>query len=198
MAAAAAAAGPSNLNNIFIIGLTLLGVLLAAGYWWMENQKLADKNEQVAQRQKEADKLETIIKDVEDYQKRKDNLQKRIDLINQLKQNQKGPVKVMDRISQDLPDLVWLDKMSVSGGTIQLSGRGLNPNAVANFVEAVKNDPLFDEPELSNLTQVSVAPLVYSFDMTFHFSYSQPGAAGGATGTDTTGTGATSTSTAKK
>ena len=198
--AAAAAAGPSSLNNILIIGLTVLGLLAAGGYWFFENKKLNDEKELVASRQKEADKLEAIIKDVEDYQKRKDSLQKRIDLINQLKQNQKGPVKVMDRISQDLPDLVWLDKMTMSGGTITLSGRGLNPNAVANFVEAVKNDPLFDEPELSNLTQVSVAPLVYSFDMTFHFTYAAPsseGAAGATTGTDTTGTGASST-TAKK
>ena len=124
----------------------------------------------MAQKQAEATRLEQIIKDVEDYQKQKDNLQKRIDLINQLKQNQKGPVQMMDHISQDLPDLVWLDKMTVSGGMVTIDGRGLNPNAIANFVENVKNDPMFEEPDLSSVTQVSATPLVYGYDMKFHFT----------------------------
>ena len=38
-------------------------------------------------------RLDKIIKEVEDYQKQKDKLQKRIDLINQLKQNQRGPMR---------------------------------------------------------------------------------------------------------
>ena len=61
------------------------------------------------QRKAEAQKLESAINAVNDFQKKKDSLQKRIDLINQLKQNQKGPVRIMDQVSRDLPDLVWLD-----------------------------------------------------------------------------------------
>jgi Tfp pilus assembly protein PilN len=102
----------------------------------------------------------------------------------------------MDRVSQDLPDLVWLDKMTMSGGLITLNGRGLNPNAIANFVEAIKKDPLFEEPDLSSMNQVTVNPPVYNFDMTFHFVYapkSEAGAPGTATGTGTTGTTGTTT-----
>jgi Tfp pilus assembly protein PilN len=202
-AISATAAGPSNLNNVLIIAGLAIGVLLGGGYWWMRNNALKEKQATVASKETEAQRLDAIIKEVEDYTHRKESLQKRIDLINELKQNQKGPVKVMDRVSQDLPDLVWLDTMQMQGGVITLSGRGLNPNAVANFVDNIKNDPLFEEPELQHLTQASVSPLVYNFDMTFHFSYApkgEAGAAGGAgtttTGTSTTGTtGTTSTST---
>src|SRR5688572_207964 len=144
----------------------------------------------VTVRRAEAQKLEAIIAEVEAFQRRKDSLQSRIDLINQLKQNQKGPVRIMDRISQDLPDLVWLDRMNVNAGRIILNGRGLNPNAIANFVENVKNDPYFEEPELNNVNQVSAQPLVYGFDMSFGFTY-QPktdGAAPGTAGTAATGT----------
>ncbi len=110
----------------------------------------------------------------------------------------------MDRISQDLPDLVWLDTMTMQGGLISISGRGLNPNAVANFVDNVKNDPLFEEPDLQHLTQAGTAPVVYTFDMTFHFSYApkgETGAAGGSgatTGTSTSGTTGTSSTAGKK
>jgi Tfp pilus assembly protein PilN len=200
-AAAAAVAGPGNLNNVLVIAGILLGLALGGGWWFLKNRTLKDRQAAVATKTAEAQRLETIIKEVEGYQKQKESLQKRIDLINELKQNQKGPVRVMDRISQDLPDLVWLDRMEMSGGSIKLIGRGLNPNAIANFVENIKNDPLFEEPDLSAVTQTSVAPVVYQFDMTFHFSFAPKGeaaAAGAATSTGTTGTTSTGGTAGKK
>jgi len=182
---AAAGPGASNINNILILALLVLGALAALGYWFLTKRTLDERENTVEQRTLEAKKLEAIIKEVEDYQKRKDSLQQRIDLINQLKQNQKGPVRIMDQISRDLPDLVWLDRMDITGGRISLSGRGLNPNAIALFVENVKKDPYFEEPQLGTMAQVSGTPVVYSFDMTFAFSYAPKGVEGTAAATTT-------------
>jgi Tfp pilus assembly protein PilN len=198
-----AAAAPGNANNVLAVGLSLLGIILAAGYWFLANRRLADAEDRVKSRTEEAKKLETVIKAVEDFQHQKDNLQARIDLINKLKQNQKGPVRVMDQLSRDLPDLVWLDRLELKGSTISLVGRGLNPNAIALFVANIKNDPYFEEPNVGGVTQVSPTPLVYGFNMDFGFSYTPkvPGAAPGAAGTTTTAgttTGTTTTGTAKK
>lgn len=193
VAAATAGPGASNLNNILIVALLLLGVLAALGYWFVKKNQLSERKETMALRETEAQKLEQVIKEVEEYQRQKESLQQRIDLINQLKQNQKGPVRIMDQISRDLPDLVWLDRMEITGGTITLAGRGLNPNAVALFVENIKNDPYFEEPQLGTLTQVSTNPVVYSFDMTFAFSYAPKTAAGTPAPTTTAPTTATTT-----
>ena len=182
--------GGTNINNILIGVLAVLGVLAALGYWFWNKRIRDQRQETVVQRTAEAQKLEAIIKEVDEYQKRKDNLQQRIDLINQLKQNQKGPVRIMDQVSRDLPDLVWLDTMDVSGGRISLAGRGLNPNAIALFIENIKNDPYFEEPQVGAVTQISNVPLVYSFDMNFAFTYA-PKTAAAAAGAPT----ATTTST---
>lgn len=192
----AAAGAPGNLNNILIIGLIVVALVVSGGWWLLKQRTLADKNEQVRTRKQDADRLESIIKDVAQYQTQKDNLQKRIDLINQLKQNQKGPVRIMDQISKDLPDLVWLDSMVVDPAKIALTGRGLNPNAIANFVSNIKDDPYFEEPNVGDITQVSASPLVYSFNMDFAFSYTpKASVAAGAPGTAaTTSAGTTSTS----
>jgi Tfp pilus assembly protein PilN len=201
---AAAAAGPSNLNNVLVAGGMILGILFAVGWWFLRSRALAERQETVANKSVEAQRLEAIIKEVEEYQKRKDGLQKRIDLINNLKQSQKGPVRIMDQISKDLPDLVWLDKLSMSGGLISIEGRGLNPNAIANFVENIKSDSFFEEPDLSSMTGASVSGKtpVYTFVMTFKFTYApkgDAGAAGAATGTaGTTGGSATSSGTGTK
>lgn len=177
-AVSAAGAGAANINNILIIGLLVLSILGSLAYWWWYKRDLTRLTETAEQRQSEAAKLESIIKEVEEYQKRKDSLQTRIDLINQLKQNQKGPVRIMDQISRDLPDLVWLDQMTLDKGQVTLAGRGLNPNAIALFIENIKNDPFFEEPQVGRMTQTSAAPLVYSFDMKFGFTYQPKNAAG--------------------
>jgi type IV pilus assembly protein PilN len=203
-AAAAAIPGgggaPGNMNNVLAAGLSILGIVLAAGYWFYTNRQFADAEERKATREAEAQKLEKVIKDVEDFQRQKDNLQKRIDLINQLKQNQKGPVRIMDQISRDLPDLVWLDKMDMKGARVTINGRGLNPNAIALFVQNVKNDPYFEEPNVGTVTQASIVPLVYTFDMDFGFTYTPknaapPPGAPGSTTTSTAGTAGTTTTT---
>jgi type IV pilus assembly protein PilN len=187
--------GGVQINNIIVLGFLILGILVALGYWFWHKRELKTREGIVAERTIEAQKLESIIKEVEQYQRRKDNLQQRIDLINQLKQNQKGPVRIMDQVSRDLPDLVWIDSMDITAGRISLSGRGLNPNAIALFIENVKNDPYFEEPQVGAVSQLSTSPLVYGFDMNFAFSYAPKNtapAAGGAAGTatDTTATGA--------
>lgn len=195
-AAAVSVGGPgaANINNLLILGCLALGVLVALGYWFWNKRELSQREEVRVQREAEAQKLEAIIKEVAEFEKRKASLQQRIDLINQLKQNQKGPVRIMDQISRDLPDLVWLDSMEVTAGNISLAGRGLNPNAIALFIENIKNDPYFEEPQVGSVSQVTASPLVYGFDMKFGFSYTPKGstpaggAAAGATGTDTTAT----------
>ena len=159
-----------------------------------------DSREAVEKHFRETHK-ENIIKQVENYTKQKESLQKRIDLINQLKQSQKGPVRIMDQISKDLPDLVWLDRLNMSGGVITIEGRGLNPNAIANFVENVKSDAFFEEPDLSSVTGLTASSTtpVYSFQMSFKFTYApkgEAGAAGAATTTGTTGTAGTATTSA--
>ena len=193
VAVATAGPGSANLNNILVLGLVVVAAIAAGAYWFMMKRTLAERQETRDQRQQEAAKLESIIKEVEQYQKRKDSLQQRIDLINQLKQNQKGPVRIMDQISRDLPDLVWLDRLEIAGGRINLTGRGLNPNAIALFVLNIKNDPYFEEPQLGTMAQVSTAPVVYSFDMSFGFSYAPktPGGAAGSTDPTTTATATT-------
>jgi len=50
-------------------------------------------------------------------------------------------------------------------------GQLFDGDNVGQLVENIKQDPIFEEPQLANLSQISTAPVVYTFDMTFHFTY---------------------------
>ena len=146
----------------------LLGVLAAAGYWWYLNGKLKEKQEEVAQAQKEVDALQAVIKEVEDYKRKKKNLADKIAVINELKSNQRGPVRVMDYISRALPELLWLDRMKMNASSIEIDGRAFNPNAVANFMDNLDKVPEFKEPVLKD---TSAEGNVYRFSIAFEYSF---------------------------
>ena len=108
--------------GMYLVGAgALLGVLVGLGYWWTLKQTIADKDEQIAAAQREVDALQAVIKEVEDFKAKKVKLQEKIKVIQNLKANQRGPVRVMDYVSRALPELLWLDRMEVTGSTIEIS-----------------------------------------------------------------------------
>jgi type IV pilus assembly protein PilN len=127
-----------------------------------------------------------VIKEVDDYKSKKAELERKIGIINDLKANQRGPVRVMDYVSRALPELLWLDQMIMKGDSIHLEGRAFNTNAVANFIDNLDKVPEFDEPTLkSNELQQGG---VYKFVINLNFSFAghgKPGTAGTAAGTPT-------------
>ena len=146
----------------------LFGVLAAAGYWWYLNGKLKEKQEEVAQAQKEVDALQAVIKEVEDFKKKKKNLADKIAIINELKSNQRGPVRVMDYISRALPELLWLDRLKMNASSIEIDGRAFNPNAVANFMDNLDKVPEFKEPVLKD---TNAEGNFYRFSISFDYSF---------------------------
>ncbi|HEX4960891.1 MAG TPA: PilN domain-containing protein [Thermoanaerobaculia bacterium] len=167
---------------LIVVGL-LVGVGALALNWWLLNKELDAKNAEVADAQHEVDTLANVIKEVEDFKGKKTELERKIGVINDLKANQRGPVKVMDYISRALPELLWLDKMKMSADSIELEGRAFNTNAVASFIENLDKVPEFDEPILKSTEQQGGG--VYKFVINFHYSFAthakdKDAAAGGA------------------
>lgn len=179
------AAAPGDRNLILLVAIAALGLLIGGGWTFIKWRQVEAKKAEVADREAEAERLRKIIEEVERFERRRASLEKRIALINRLKQNQKGPVRLLDHVSRDLPDLVWLDRMNLAGGQITIAGRTLNPNAAATFVENIKGDAMFDEPVFNVLAAArggAAGTDVYSFDMRFNFRYLEPPPAEGETG----------------
>jgi type IV pilus assembly protein PilN len=169
--AAAAALERRDLGS-WLLGVgVLLGLLVFAGYWFYLRREIQQKDEEIAVAQREVDELAAIIKEVEDYKAKKAELEHKIGVINQLKANQAGPVKLMDHVSRALPELLWLDSMEVIGTTVRVNGQAFNTNAVANFIENLDKVPEFQEPILLDTAQQGA---VYGFAISFGFQLALP------------------------
>jgi len=169
-----------DIGQYMLLAGILVGVLASAGAWYWQSQKTAAKQEEVAAAQREVDQLASVIKEVEDYKGKKAELERKIKIINDLKLNQRGPVRVMDHISRALPELLWLDKMTMNASTIEVEGRAFNTNAVANFIENLDKVPEFEEPTLKDTSEQAGG--VYKFVIDFNYSFAPLAAEDGKAG----------------
>ena len=161
-----------------LVGLLALGVA-----WYLQNQKTTAKQEEVAAAQREVDQLASVIKEVEEYKGKKSELERKIGIINDLKANQRAPVRVMDYVSRALPELLWLDSMSMRADSITVEGRAFNTNAVANFIDNLDKVPEFDEPMLKTTDLQQGGIYKFRIDFNYSFSGKKKGAEGAATAT---------------
>ena len=166
-----AAVATGRVNNLVFGGCLVLAVLYFLGMWWHVAAVKRDWDDKNRRAQAEVDRLKSIIDEVNGYEKKKASLEAKINLINDLKRNQHGPVRLMDEVSKALPDLVWLTNMNLIGKNIDIHGKAMTPNAVANFIENLKKSPYFAEPRFQSLNQEGA---IYNFGLAVTFTYVAP------------------------
>jgi len=170
----------ARLNNLILIGGVAVAILYIAIMALALTSKRRNLDEEIGKARVEAERLKSIIEEVKEYEDKKASLEEKIALINSLKTNQKGPVRLMDEISRALPDLVWLSDVAVSQDQVTMKGRTLSPNAVATYLENLKKSPFFAEPVFRNLGQEAGGQGIYNWEMTLVFKPAQALASGAA------------------
>jgi type IV pilus assembly protein PilN len=186
-AAAAKRKGPAlptgaKLNNLLLIGGLALGLIYIGTMFLVLGSRNRKLDAEIGQAREEVARLKSIIDEVKGYEDKKRSLEEKISLINSLKTNQKGPVRLMDEVSKALPDLVWLTDMTMQGNQLTMKGRTLSPNAVATYLENLKKSPYFAEPVFKNLGREAGPQGIYAWEMavTFTFGRAAPGQQPGA------------------
>ena len=79
-------------EGLFLVAL-LLGALAVGGYWWYLRGEVRTRDTQIAAAQREVDELAQVLQEVEEYKAKKAKLEHKINIINDLKRKQWGPVR---------------------------------------------------------------------------------------------------------
>ncbi len=178
--------GGISVGEVLLFVFALIGLLVGVGWWYVNSSTIEELDAKIAELEEEKAALEPFIKKSEELRKKSEELKRKISIIKELKRKQVGPVKIMDAISRAVPDHLWLDGMSVVGSTIELRGKAFNENAVANFIDNLKDVTKegelsesieFMEPQLNSLV-FSGGERVYNFVMKVPFKIKYPGGEG--------------------
>jgi type IV pilus assembly protein PilN len=116
------------LQSYLLLALFAGGALvLCAGAWWMQSNRLKDLDTRIAADEKRQRDLQAIKVQVD----------------------QKSPVHMLDEISKSLPDFVWLTGMDESRGGLRFSGQSNSLAAVADFISALQRSGWFPQVDLA-------------------------------------------------
>jgi type IV pilus assembly protein PilN len=164
-----------NINNYVVAGLLVIGLVVVGFTYWRLSSKLSGLRAEVAENQREYERLKPIIAEVERFKVNNAELKRKIEVIEQLKAGQHGPVRLMDEVSKALPELTWLTSLNMGGNAVTVVGQALNENAVANFISNLTASPFFQEPSLRIMRQTDAG--VFEFELTWIFSHTPRAAA---------------------
>ena len=135
-------------QKITVIGSLLLVLTLVGVGWryWAIGQQEAQVAREVADAQREELRLAEILKQVQAFEARKQQLEQRVALIDELRKGQTAPVHMVDQISRALPDMTWLTGLRQEGYTLTLQGRCLTLTSLSDFVGNLEASRYFARP----------------------------------------------------
>lgn len=154
-----------NYNLIFLL------VIIAIAALFYTQRKSIDKEKILFQAaQNEKSQLQNVVKTLDQLEQQKALLEKKITLITQLKSRQGAAVWILDALSRNIPEWVWLIEASYKGTSISIKGRSINNSLIADFLSNLENSPIFENVELKNSTQKkSGSNLYYDFSLTTRY-----------------------------
>ena len=171
LAPGAPEASSGTLQNLVLASI-LIATLVGFGsfFYWVKHTVSA-LQESVRKADEELARLTEIRKKMDEFTKQKDLLERKVSLITGLKKNQQVPVHLLDQVSRNLPDFLWLDAMRADADNhLVLTGKATTYNAVADFYNRLIQSGWF-----VNVTQGKVfeVPEGVSFSLTCDFSTKQ-------------------------
>lgn len=145
-------------QKVTVIGsLILLLAVLGMGWrYWTLGQQAAALEGEIAEARAEEARLQEILKQVQEFEAQRAQLQQRLTLIDELRRGQSAPVHMIDQISRALPEMTWLTGLRQSGYDVTIDGRCLSLTSLSDFVGNLEASRYFQRPV--EILESSVVP----------------------------------------
>jgi len=114
---------------------------------WMA-ARIAHERSLITAREAELKKLDATLKEVKKFQTEQEEIEQKLAIIGQIEAARMGPVKIMDELATRIPQRVWLTKMSEKSGRLELEGRSIDAEVVADFAAVLEDSPILSGVDL--------------------------------------------------
>jgi type IV pilus assembly protein PilN len=151
-----------------IVVILALAAVLNVGQWYrLDSQAKTIAKNMAAAEQKNRELAEVKAKYLE-RQREADNYKRRVDVIDQLRANQSGPVELLNTIGTTVnnTEAVWLSTMKDQGATLDIEGMALSTDAVANLIQNLQKTGHFRNIEIKETYQDETFKEMQAFQFT--------------------------------
>jgi Tfp pilus assembly protein PilN len=154
-----------------VLKLVIVLALVGAGNYYYWNQ-LDKQSKSIAAQLQRAELKTRELADVKAHylerQRQADNYKRRVDIIDQLRAGQAGPVNLLNTIGDTIntTEAVWLSTMKDQGPNIDIEGTALSANAVANLIQNLQKTGYFKNIEIKETFQDDTVKDLQAFQFT--------------------------------
>jgi Tfp pilus assembly protein PilN len=137
--------------GLFILLLIIIAIV---ALFFFQKNEIAKEQDMLRAAQEEKNSLQYVIAKLDELERQRDLLKKKINLIIDLKSQQANAVNIMDELSRNIPNWVWLTGAAFSENSVSLTGRSLSNNLLADYIYNLKQSPFFRNINLISSTQL--------------------------------------------
>ncbi|HET6936500.1 MAG TPA: PilN domain-containing protein [Candidatus Angelobacter sp.] len=163
--AAAAMPGEGSSTVVLVVGaLGVLAVAILATWTWADR---AHKSLEVDMQKAEVEnkRLADVKLKYEASKRKADMFERRVKVIDELKEAQKGPVNLLNTVADTVnrTDAVWLESMTDDGKSLNFIGMALSADAVADLIANLRKTGYFKTVEIKETSQDSSVKELQAF-----------------------------------
>ncbi len=132
---------------LMVLAVVFLG--LGATWYYLDGQ-IADLTGSRDRLRVESNRLQELRKEIERFEAMKRERQSRIDIIEQLKTNQTGPVLLLNRVLHSIPTsaAVWLTSLEQKGDQVRITGYTVRGETIPDFMSNLSATGYFRSVDL--------------------------------------------------
>ena len=133
-----------------VVAIAVMGLAIAAivFQYIAATRAIADLDQEINSLTQEKARLAPIIAQVEDYKRKLAELEEKERLIERLKSEREGPVRMLDSLSAELPDFVWLTELQQRGNVVTIDGMAASYVSIADYINKLEDSDWFQNVEL--------------------------------------------------
>jgi type IV pilus assembly protein PilN len=135
-------------QTIWIAAAAAAAIATCVGMQISISSRISGERTRIAEAKAEIKRLEATLKDVERYRKEQEEMEAKLAVIARLERDRKAPVRIMDELSNRIPERLWLREMRLRDGVLELKGASTDNEVVAAFMTSLSESPMLTRVEL--------------------------------------------------
>lgn len=139
-------------RSVIFLSFILLAIVLGFLKWDAMNKE-EELDTRIRELEAEIANLNKALSRIGDVKKERENLQKRLEVIQRLEKDRLLAAAVMDDLSGRVPEKVWLERLEKQGDKVISMGVALDEETIADFMTALKASPYVEVVELESVTK---------------------------------------------
>lgn len=154
--------------KIKILIVLLLAASLNGLYWYRLDKESKDLSKKMQQAEQKNRELADVKQHYLERQREADNYKRRVDVIDQLRAGQAGPVELLNTVADTVnsTEAVWFTSMKDKGNSVDIDGMALSTDAVASLIHNLQGTGRFANIEIKETYQDEQVKDMQAFQFT--------------------------------